>query len=111
MSYQRASKIAEAVARRKKNESKRKDYEARMVRKAKREGLSDLNHYLNIGSQNPTVADIIELNEMPKEKAFEIWKNKYSQHCFSYHFDKQKCARERTCAFLHADALIGEAYG
>lgn len=82
-----------------------------MIRKAKREGLADLNHYLNIGSQNPTVADIAELSKMPKEEAFETWKKKHSQHCFAYHLDPNKCVRERTCAFLHADAVIGEAYG
>jgi hypothetical protein len=99
------------VARRKKNEGKRKEYEARMIRKAKREGLSDLNHYLNIGSQNPTVADLLELQKMSKENAFDEWKKKFSQHCFAFHFERDKCPRERTCAFLHADALIGEAYG
>ena len=82
-----------------------------MIRKAKREGLADLNHYLNIGSQNPTAADIQELSKMTKEEAFAVWKQKYSQHCYAFHFDKDRCPRERTCAFLHADALIGEAYG
>ena len=108
---QRAVKAAEAVARRKKEEGKRKEYEARMIRKAKREGLSDLNHYLNIGSENPTVSDLTDLSKMPKQEAFEIWKKKYSQHCFAFHFEPEKCPRDRKCAFLHADALIGEAYG
>jgi hypothetical protein len=82
-----------------------------MIRKAKREGLTDLNHYLNIGSQNPTAVELSDLKKLPKEEAFEIWKKKYSQHCFAFHFDPAKCARERTCAFLHADALMGEVYG
>ena len=46
----------EAAARKKREESKRKDFEARMVRKAKREGL-DPNAYLE-GQDPPSIADV-----------------------------------------------------
>lgn len=40
-------KQLEILERRKKEESKRKDYEGRMMRKAKREGRTDLMFYLH----------------------------------------------------------------
>ena len=43
------------MARKRREEGKRKAYEARMIRKAKREGLSDLEYYLRIGANVPTV--------------------------------------------------------
>ncbi len=45
---------------------------------------------------------------MEKDKGFEIWKNKHSQHCYNYHFSPEGCHRERTCSFLHADPTYGE---
>ena len=80
-----------------------------MMRKAKREGLSDIMHYLNTGAENPTMEELAVLRDMSKEDAFEIWKNKHSQHCFAFHFNEGGCQRDRKCAFLHADARIGEA--
>lgn len=106
---QKQKRAKEAAARKKMEEGKRKAFEERMIRKAKREGLSDLMHYLNSGSENPTMEELEELRSMTKEEAFEIWKVKHSQHCFAFHFDEKGCVRDRKCAFLHADARIGEA--
>ena len=61
-----------------------------------------------MGSENPTIDEIKELKSMLKDKGFEIWKNKHSQHCYNYHFSPEGCHRERTCSFLHADPTYGE---
>jgi hypothetical protein len=98
----------EALERRKRDEGKRKEYEARMMRKAKREGKPS-DFYLSIGAECPSVEELAELRSMTKEKAFEVWKSKHSQHCFAFHLDPNGCVRERTCAFLHADASYSEA--
>ena len=98
----------ELLAKKKHEEGKRKAYEQRMIRKAKREG-KDLNYYLNIGAKNPTQEIIESLKSMKKEEAFEIWKRDHSQHCYSFHFDEGGCKRDRTCAFLHADVTVAEA--
>ena len=92
-----------ALARRRYEEGKRKRFEERMVRKAKREG-KDPEHYLSIGAACPTVEELHELRCMAKEQAFEIWKERHSQHCYDYHMSDKKCARDRACAFLHVDA-------
>ncbi len=106
----KTARAVEAAARKKREEGKRKEFEKRMIRKAKREE-KELDYYLNIGSENPTAAEISELLKLPKEQAFELWKQRHSQHCFVFHMNPDKCPRERTCSFIHADALVGEAYG
>jgi tRNA-dihydrouridine synthase 1 len=106
---QRQKRAKEALARRKEEESKRKQFEERMIRKAKREGLTDLLYYLNLGATNPTTEDLDFLKTIPKDEAFAIWKNRFSQHCHSFHFNPGGCARDRKCAFLHADPRISEA--
>jgi len=90
------------LERRKHEEGKRKRYEERMTRKAKREG-KDASFYLMQGAETPTIERLRLLRAMPKEKAFEEWKNRHSQHCYDFHFSEDKCKRDRTCAFLHAD--------
>lgn len=104
----KAKKMKEAAERRKVDEGKRKSYEERMIRKAKREGKS-LDHYLQLGSDNPTIEEIQELKAMPDASRFEVWKQKHQQHCFAYHFNTDGCNRERTCSFLHADAGYSES--
>jgi tRNA-dihydrouridine synthase len=84
-------------------EGKRKEFEARMIRKAKREGLKDLFFYLNQGSEVPSNELIQQLKAMTKDDAFDIWKNKHSQHCWNYHFHADGCGRDRKCSFLHQD--------
>ena len=85
---------------------KRIEFEKRMIRKAKREG-KELDYYLKIGAAIPTVQELQDLRMMSKEESFNIWKNKHSQHCYSYHIynhpDMKKCDRDRSCAFLHSD--------
>ena len=104
------ARLAKLAAKKKKEEEgKRKRFEERMVRKAKREGLADLNFYLNQGSEAPTIEEIAELKKRPQEENFSIWKKSFSQHCYRYHFDKESCTRDRSCAFLHADPSLGES--
>ena len=47
-----------AIERRKQEEGKRKAFEDRMRRKAKREGLADLDFYLQAGAENPTQEEL-----------------------------------------------------
>lgn len=98
----KATREKEAEERRKREEGKRKDFEARMIRKAKREG-KPLDYYLSQGSTVPTLDEVKRLKAMMKEDAFEIWKKSYSQHCWSFHFDVNGCQRDRKCSFLHSD--------
>lgn len=100
-------KAKAAAERRKRDEGKRKDFEARMMRKAKREGKNP-DYYLSKGLEPPTLEDINELKKHPnKEEAFAIWKERFSQHCHNYHFASDGCQRERTCPFLHVDVGFG----
>jgi tRNA-dihydrouridine synthase 1 len=101
-------KAQKALERRKLEEGKRKRYEERMTRKAKREGKEDLSFYLSQGAENPTVESLRILRSMSKEDAFEVWKAKHSQHCYDYHFNADKCKRDRTCAFLHAEPMFDD---
>lgn len=96
--------LKEALERKKREEGKRKAFEERMVRKAKRE-KKDLNFYLMQGAQVPTEEEVADLRAMPKEEGFAVWKQKFSQHCYAFHFDPiNRCPRDRTCSFLHMDA-------
>ncbi|GFH48086.1 hypothetical protein CTEN210_04562 [Chaetoceros tenuissimus] len=100
---EKAMKEKEALERKKREEGKRKAYEARMIRKAKREGKSDLEHYLRIGAQVPSAEEIEMLKKLSKEDQLKRWiENDHSQHCLAFHLDS--CKRDRACAFLHADA-------
>lgn len=107
-------KAKEAQERKKREEGKRKAYEERMVRKAKRE-KRPLDFYLGQGLEAPTYDEIQTLRAMLKTEqergqaqgkgeVFGLWKAKFAQHCFAFHFDANGCSRERTCAFLHADS-------
>ena len=104
----KARRTKEALERRKYEEGKRKAYEERMVRKAKREGKK-LDFYLQQGIEPPTDEALVELKAMPKEKAFEVWKLKYPQHCYALHLQEGGCTRDRACSFLHSDSRIAEA--
>ena len=74
-----------------------------MTRKAKREG-KEPGHFLAIGAECPTVESLAQLRAMSREAAFEVWKDHHSQHCFDFHLKADGgCARDRACAFLHAD--------
>mmetsp|Transcript_22120 Transcript_22120/g.33432 ORF Transcript_22120/g.33432 Transcript_22120/m.33432 type:complete len:577 (+) Transcript_22120:94-1824(+) len=98
----KAAKEKEALARKKFEEGKRKRFEARMLRKAKREGKNDPEFYLRIGAEVPSLETISRLKELSKERQLEAWKKNHSQHCMAYHLSK--CQRDRGCAFLHVDA-------
>jgi tRNA-dihydrouridine synthase 1 len=101
---EKAARDKEALERKKREEGKRKSYEGRMIRKAKREGLADLEHYLRIGAEVPTKEVINKLRSLSKDAALAVWKKDHSQHCMSYHLDAGGCKRDRACAFLHVEA-------
>ena len=44
-----------------------------------------------------------KLKAMEPAAAWEAWKARHGQHCWAMHMTPAGCARERTCAFLHAD--------
>ncbi len=100
----------EALKRKREEEGKRKAFEARMVRKAKREGLADLDHYLRIGAEVPTVEVVRLLKSFSTEKRLAVWKKNHSQHCMSFHLDEGGCKRDRACAFLHVEAKDEEKF-
>merc|ERR1711862_218383 len=94
-----------ALKIKKEQERNRKRFEERMVRKAKREGKSDVEYYIKQGLEYiPTVEDITDIKKLAsKEEQVEMWKSKkFHQHCLMYHL--KCCNRERSCAFLHVDA-------
>lgn len=102
----KAEQEKEAMERKKREEGKRKDYEARMLRKAKREGLQDREFYLRQGSIVPTVEEIESLLKLPRELQLKKWKeHDHLQHCMGFHLDPGGCKRDRACAFLHVDAM------
>jgi tRNA-dihydrouridine synthase len=103
----KAQRDKEALERQKREEGKRKEFEARMMRKAKREG-KDPSFYLLQGAQQPTSEILDALKAMGKDKAFEIWKTSHGQHCWAFHFEPNGCPRDRKCSFLHMDANLEE---
>ena len=101
----KAKREKEALETKRLEEGKRKAYEARMIRKAKREGLEDREFYLRQGAEMPTVETIAYLKTLPKDAQLREWKTReHSQHCLSFHLDPQGCKRDRACAFLHVEA-------
>ena len=101
----KAQQEKDALERKRAEEGKRKAYEARMMRKAKREGKKDLMHYLRIGAEVPTSKTVKKLKKLPRQEAMAIWKEKHSQHCLAFHIDEGGCKRGRGCAFLHVDCV------
>jgi tRNA-dihydrouridine synthase 1 len=97
---EKAAREKEEITRKKHEEGKRKRFEERMVRKAKREG-KDLEFYLRVGAVLPTVSIISKLKKLSKEEQLQEWKKNHSQHCIGYHLDT--CKRDRGCCFLHVD--------
>lgn len=100
----------EALERKKREEGKRKAFEARMIRKAKREGREDLQYYLHQGAAVPPKDLVQELRQMPREKALVVWKENHAQHCLAFHLDPKGCTRGRACAFLHVDVLTSNCF-
>ena len=101
----------EALERKKREEGKRKAFEARMIRKAKREGKSDLQFYLHQGAEVPSKELVHQLRQMPRSEALVVWKKHHSQHCLAFHLDaSQGCTRGRACAFLHVDVLTSNTF-
>jgi spore cortex formation protein SpoVR/YcgB (stage V sporulation) len=101
---EKAKQEKEALARKKLEEGKRKAFEARMIRKAKREGKADLEYYLRIGAEVPSLHTIEQLRSLPRDEQLLLWKKEHSQHCMAFHLDPNGCKRDRACAFLHTEA-------
>ena len=85
-------KLKLAAEKKQREEGKRREFEARMIRKAKREGRTgdDLNYYLKIGLACPTTVEVQDLkcsDKYTREQALAVWRLNHSQHCFSYHYD------------------------
>jgi hypothetical protein len=106
----KAIRDKEALDAKRREEDKRRTYEGRMIRKAKREGLVDHEHYLRMGAEIPSVEIVTTLKHMSKEKRLAVWKKDHSQHCMSYHLDDGGCTRDRACAFLHVPAKDGRKF-
>jgi tRNA-dihydrouridine synthase len=99
----KANEQKEALAKKKHEEGKRKRYEERMIRKAKREGKEDIEFYLRQGASVPSTETIERLKALSKDEQIALWKElDHSQHCMMYHLPNG-CARGRGCAFLHVD--------
>jgi tRNA-dihydrouridine synthase 1 len=104
----KAQQEKDALERKKQEEGKRKAYEARMVRKAKREG-KDLEFYLRQGAAVPTSETIQELRTLNKEKQLALWREReHSQHCMAFHLEG--CPRGHTCAFLHSSTQTSNMF-
>jgi hypothetical protein len=102
----KAERQKRALKQKKRQEGKRKQFEARMIRKAKREGKSDdLEHYyLQISAQLPTQESIFKVMAFSRDEQLRLWKQDHSQHCMAFHLEEGGCKRDRACAFLHTDA-------
>ena len=98
----KSARLKETMETKKREEDKRRSFEARMIRKAKREGKTDLEHFLRIGSEIPTLATIQKLKKLSKEDQLAHWKKEHSQHCMDYHIEV--CKRAKGCSFLHVDS-------
>jgi hypothetical protein len=99
-----------ALERKQQEEGKRKAYEARLMRKAKREGKTDLQFYLRVGAMVPTEQVIKQLKELDPSEALDLWKKDHSQHCMKFHLDPNGCQRGPACAFLHVHAAGSNAF-
>jgi len=95
-------RVADALKKKQYEEGKRKRFEGRMTRKAKREG-KPLNFYLDIGAAIPTLGTLEKLKAMPVPERLVIWKKDHSQHCLNFHLSE--CNRGAACAFLHSDPI------
>lgn len=107
---QKEKEEKEALERKRYEEGKRKAFEARMIRKAKREGREDLQYYLHRGTDVPSKTLIKDLQKLPREKALLVWKGKHSQHCLALHLDPKGCTRGKACSFLHVDVLTANTF-
>ena len=101
---EKAARDKEALKNKRLEEGKRKRYEDRMIRKAKREGLRDLHHYLRMGAEIPSFETVQKLKKAPKEERLSVWKKNHSQHCMAHHLEEGGCKRDRSCAFMHVAA-------
>ena len=97
----------EARDRKKHEEGKRKSFEDRMRRKAKRDG-KEPDFYLSQGLEPPTQEAVQQVTALPEKEQVPWWRGRYSQHCFAFHTGT--CARGRACAFLHTEINGGEDF-
>ena len=106
---EKARQEKEALERKKHEEGKRKQYEARMLRKAKREG-KDVEFYLRQGAVVPTAETVQTLRKLDKPEQLQLWKDRnHSQHCLAFHLQGE-CPRGRGCAFLHVASSTSNTF-
>ena len=82
--------------------AKRREFEERLQRKARREGRDD-DHYLAKGRAPPSAAAVAEVRGLGASARIGWWSARYGQHCLQYHVEG-KCDRAQSqwgCAFLH----------
>lgn len=91
----------DALERKRREEGKRREYEQRMIRKAKRMG-KPRDFFVSQGTEMPSKETIRRLKNLGKAEALGVWNEKHKQHCMDYHLEGG-CKRGRACAFLHID--------
>jgi len=104
----KARQEKESLDRRREEAGKRKAFEARMIRKAKREG-KDVEFYLRQGATIPSIETIRELKTLSRDDQLRLWKDRdHSQHCMAFHLGT--CQRGRSCAFLHVSPTTSNTF-
>ena len=102
-SHEKSEHAAQKAVRRKMVESSREKFEARMKRKAIRDG-KDENFYLNTGPA-PSPDVLLKLKATPEGERVAAWREwGLGQHCMAHHIDG--CPRldaGKECSFLHAE--------
>eukprot|EP00966_Prymnesium_polylepis_P285367 6591945-Prymnesium_polylepis.1 len=109
LSAQEAEAAAREVAR-EASEKKRRAYEARMVKRARAEGLPD-DHHIKAGLQAPAREQIMRLRDLAREEQLVEWKLHFGRHCREFHMEGN-CPWEldpRGCGFLHPGDDAGTA--
>ena len=89
---QREERAKEALADRKREQSKRKNFEERMIRKAKRED-KPTSYYLDKGAATPLPADLTHAKTLENKEQMAWWREKFGQHCSAFHLVADGCAR------------------
>ena len=97
-----AAAAAAEKAREKRNATRRKEFEDRMKRRARREGKAD-DEYIRQGLAPPDADAVAELRALQPKERMGWWSARFGQHCLAYHAEGE-CARSNGtfgCAFLH----------
>lgn len=99
-----------AAACEKRNAQKRREFEQRMERKARREGKPD-DAYTRSGRVPPTDTQVAQLRALAPPERMAWWSARFGQHCLAFHVEGE-CERaqgEHGCAFLHVSPTAAAA--